>query len=182
MGEVSCAVAGELGFLEAAGELGAVLRVFLREGEVAEDGGEDVVEIVGDAAGEYADGFEFVGALHLLFEAVALGDIAQDEDGAGDFSGGVFDRGAAAFDEEGAVGAEGEPGVSGKRQRGAGVEDFLEARSDRRSVFVEQGADGVEWLSDDAGFVAVEELGGGLVDEAHDAGLIEREHALGHGT
>jgi len=39
---------------------------------VAQDGGEQVVEIVGDAAGELADRFQLVGMSKLILELLAL--------------------------------------------------------------------------------------------------------------
>ena len=37
----------------------------LQEGQVAEDGGEDVVEVVGDTAGQLADGLHLLGLAEL---------------------------------------------------------------------------------------------------------------------
>ena len=49
-----------------------------------EDGGENVVEVVGDATGHGADGVEALGAEELGFEAFGFGDVgADDEDGLG---------------------------------------------------------------------------------------------------
>ena len=57
---------------------------------MAVDDGEDVVEIVGDAAGELADGFHFLGLAQLLFQAflrqgrlLAFGNIAHVQQGGG---------------------------------------------------------------------------------------------------
>ena len=41
------------------------------------DAGEDVVEVVGHAAGEHAHGVHLLGALHLGLETLALGDVAH---------------------------------------------------------------------------------------------------------
>ena len=48
--------------------LGIVLEIHAREFHVAEDGGQDIVEIVGDAAGQGADGLHLLGLDQLLFQ------------------------------------------------------------------------------------------------------------------
>ncbi len=86
---------------------------------IAEDGPEDVVEIVGDAAGQGADGLHFLGLLQLrleffpfVFSLLALGDVGKD---AGELigrrpvsgnleifleiAGGVFEKGRFTGDE-----------------------------------------------------------------------------------
>ena len=74
---------------EAGGALGGLLdlvgggerlRIERRQAEqrgVAEDDGEDVVEIVRDAAGELADGLHFLRLAELFFEAFVQRDIAE---------------------------------------------------------------------------------------------------------
>jgi hypothetical protein len=52
---------------------GAFARVLLRQLAVAEDRRQDVVEVVGDAAGEGADRLELLRLAQLQLEAVALG-------------------------------------------------------------------------------------------------------------
>ena len=47
---------------------------------VAGDGGEEVVEVVGNTAGESADGFHFRGVAELGLEEFLLGDVADDVD------------------------------------------------------------------------------------------------------
>lgn len=79
------------------------------------DGGQGVAEIVGDTGAHHADGGQFFGLAHLLFQALYLADIAQGDDlmaAAGVLRGvlwridrhrGVaeFDPGAILFDEVG---------------------------------------------------------------------------------
>jgi hypothetical protein len=52
--------------------------------EREENGGEDIVEIVGDATGEDAEAFKALGSEELFFELFALGDVeVEGEDGLG---------------------------------------------------------------------------------------------------
>jgi len=53
-------------------------QVFLQQITVAEHGGEDVVEIMRDAAGERADGLHFLRLPKLVFEGAAFGDVLFD--------------------------------------------------------------------------------------------------------
>ena len=46
---------------------------------VADDDAEKIVEVVGDSAGETADGFHLGGHAELLFESAALGDIFGED-------------------------------------------------------------------------------------------------------
>ena len=60
--------------------LGHLLRMFfpiLQPDGVAEDNGEDVVEIMGDAAGEGAEAFHFLRLDQLLLEALAIGVVKE---------------------------------------------------------------------------------------------------------
>ena len=79
-------LAGERG-----GAVGGLLNGFgfgmqrMAEGELVEhdfgiaaDDHEEIVEVVGDAAGEAADGFHFLGLAELVFEHAALGDVFGD--------------------------------------------------------------------------------------------------------
>ena len=71
---------------------------------VAHDADEDVVEVVGDAAGDESESFEFLGFVHFGFEFASctfvfefFGDVAGDGEGAADLTGCVakgFDGGA----------------------------------------------------------------------------------------
>jgi hypothetical protein len=64
-----------------AGDLGEklpdhrVLTCFAADFGKADDGAEDVIEVVGDAAGERADGFELLRLAQLAFEFLALGGL-----------------------------------------------------------------------------------------------------------
>ncbi len=89
--EAADEVAGaEAGLVDAVDELDGGLvggEIEARELHVAEDGGEDVVEIVGDPAGEGADGLEFLRLAQLFLEAGAFqlvafagGDVGGDAD------------------------------------------------------------------------------------------------------
>ena len=66
----------------------------LGHGEVreAQDRGEQVVEVVGDAGGERADRFHLLGLADLALELGALGDVARDADDADDGAGRVAQR------------------------------------------------------------------------------------------
>jgi hypothetical protein len=59
-----------------------IIEGFLDEEEagVALDDGENVVEIVGDAGGQLADGFHFLDLAQLIFQGVLLGDILGEEE------------------------------------------------------------------------------------------------------
>ena len=48
-----------------------------QEGAVADDAGEDVVEIVRDATGELADGLHFLRLLELQFQFLVFGDVGD---------------------------------------------------------------------------------------------------------
>src|SRR5262249_36206582 len=63
----------------------------------AENGGELVVEIVGDAAGEPADRFHLQGLLKLPFRIAALGDIESHADDAIRLTIGVADQPAVSL-------------------------------------------------------------------------------------
>ena len=54
---------------------------------VSDHGGQDVVEVVGDASGEGAQGFQFLCMPEVLFDFHLPGDVPQDEDEVGDLTG-----------------------------------------------------------------------------------------------
>src|SRR6266446_441089 len=66
---------------------------------VSADDGEEIVEVVGDAAGEAADGFHFLRLTELIFEDAALGDVFGD--GFEDVGGFVAAGYGAAADADG---------------------------------------------------------------------------------
>ncbi len=45
---------------------------------VADDGGQDIIEIVGYAAGKGADALHLLGMAELFFELLILGDVSAD--------------------------------------------------------------------------------------------------------
>ena len=51
-----------------------------QQGNVADDHGEQVIEIVGNPACQLADRFHFTGLAQLFLEAAALGNVAGDAD------------------------------------------------------------------------------------------------------
>ena len=68
---------------------------------VAENRGQQVVEIVRDAAGEPSDAFDFLGLHQPFFEQPAVGDVARDAE----MAVAVHARPIAAFDQARRVGA-----------------------------------------------------------------------------
>lgn len=69
----------DFGLVTVGGEFG--------EGDVAVDGGEEIVEVVGDAAGDQAQGPHFLGFAELAFEQGDFGVVAKDPDLADDGAG-----------------------------------------------------------------------------------------------
>src|SRR5207253_2915546 len=65
---------------------------------IAHDDGEQVVEVVGDAARELADGFHLLGLAVLFFELLAFGDIGPRTYGFERFTGGVAQQADLAAD------------------------------------------------------------------------------------
>ena len=59
------------------------LQTLLEQGGVAHHGGEQVVEIVGDAAGQPADRLQLLHLPQLLFQRPAAGHVGEDGDAAG---------------------------------------------------------------------------------------------------
>ena len=60
--------------LEALSHLRAVFDIFCRHFGKTDDGGQDVVEVMGDASGKRAHGFHLLGLAELLFSLLALLD------------------------------------------------------------------------------------------------------------
>ena len=76
-GEVGGALGGQADLL---GGVQRFLGQFRRQGKqrgMALNDGEDVVEIMGDAAGELADGFHFLGLAQLGLKILPFGDVAR---------------------------------------------------------------------------------------------------------
>ena len=59
--------------------------------------GEEIVEIMGDAAGQLADRLHFLHVMQLFLEFFPLGDVLFYRDKMGDFSRGFLDRGDGHF-------------------------------------------------------------------------------------
>ena len=71
---------------------------------VSADDHEEIVEVVGDAAGEAADGFHFLGLAELVFENAALGDVFGDGfENVGGFVAAGYGAAADADGDDGAV-------------------------------------------------------------------------------
>ena len=60
------------------------LDALFQELQIADDDGEQIVEIVGDAAGELAHGLHLLRLAELLLHLPALGDVFLDRDEVGD--------------------------------------------------------------------------------------------------
>ena len=69
-------------FIEVAMEASFGVGLVHAEFGPAENGADHVVEIVGDAAGQLADGFEFLGLTDLFFQREAFGNFLDDDLGA----------------------------------------------------------------------------------------------------
>ncbi len=65
---------------EVAPELAVAVRALQEQRRVAGDPGEQVVEVVGDAAGQPAEALELLRAQELRLEPLALGDVAEEGD------------------------------------------------------------------------------------------------------
>src|SRR3954464_400647 len=62
-----------------------------REGNIADDRGEEVIEVVSNSTGEQAELFQRLGFASLGFIALTFGDVAENKDHAGDFILGIAD-------------------------------------------------------------------------------------------
>ena len=130
----------------------------------------DVVEVVGDAGGEGADGGHVAGAGEVLFEFFAVGDVAHP--------GGDADEGALIVDDategdadvEGIFSALGDDGHFVEVD-GALLDGALEGAAGDGAVFI--GDESFEGASDDFGFRAAEHADGGEVPGADAAGGVE---------
>jgi hypothetical protein len=75
--------------LQGGGRLGALLAEF----GVAVDDREEVIKIVGDAAGEGAEALHFLGLAQFVFEALAFAHILAETEVIGDFTGRTAETG-----------------------------------------------------------------------------------------
>ena len=106
----------------------------------ADDGGQHVVEVVGDAAGELPDRFEFLALAETRFEIASLGDIAGHADEPGEPFPAVGERPEhGGADEAAAVLAAAHAFALGVTQLARVLEPSIEG-ADRR---VEQRGDGL---------------------------------------
>ena len=87
-----------------------------RQGKVAQDDGEEIVEIVRDAAGKLPEGFLFAELEEFLFGALALGDVAEDEHRAQDLIVLVPDGRGGSGHGELQTGGRAQEHLAGKRQ------------------------------------------------------------------
>ncbi len=115
---------GEAGFFGVVE--GGVVAVVFGERDAAEDGGEKIVEVVGDAAGEETEGFEAVGFDELLGGEGHLGGVAENDDDAARFAGGIVggaggpdDRACLVCGYVGRGGSGREQGVFGEQRKRA---------------------------------------------------------------
>jgi hypothetical protein len=69
-----------------AGRTAGGIVVDLHDREIANNDCEDVIEVMGNAAGEETDRLELGGAIKLSGDALLLSDIANDDDGSGDLA------------------------------------------------------------------------------------------------
>ena len=63
--------------LDVASTGGIGWQFFLQKAGTAQDGGEEVIEIVSDTAGEHAQAFQFLGVAGAFFEALAFRNVAE---------------------------------------------------------------------------------------------------------
>ena len=74
-----CAAHGVLGRAPQPSAVGAVFaQVTLKRFEIADDDGEEIVEVVGDAAGELTDAFHFLRLAKPLVGRAPFGQVARD--------------------------------------------------------------------------------------------------------
>ena len=74
------AVGGALDLAQVARELRVVVRALEQQRRIARDPGQEVVEVVCDAAGEPAEALELLGAQELRLEPLPVGDVAHEGD------------------------------------------------------------------------------------------------------
>jgi hypothetical protein len=82
-GQIARAHGGEIDFVGHAQQRSLRGEFYLEQFAVAENSDQQVIEIVGHAAGETAYCFHFLGLAELVLEGAAFGDIADDGDDAG---------------------------------------------------------------------------------------------------
>ena len=165
---------GAAGFGEVVAELfggGAHLREF----DVRGDDGEEVVEVVGDAAGHQAEAFEFQGLHAGFFEPLTRGDVADGHGRADDFAADANDGRERAFDPAGGEARDAELAFDGERLPGEGVLDFAEegAAFAEERVVEEVGA-----FDDGGAGDALEEAAGAGVDPAYGQVRADDHHGI----
>ena len=147
--EVAAEVGAAFGGLDddlEVGALGVVDR--FAQGQLAhgDDAGEDVVVLVGDAAGEEADGLEMFGLEELLARVEGLGDVGEADHGVVRFGHGGFEGDETGFVGDRLV-------VGGGPSEGFGLDRAVEGQGEAVPEFF-RGVDG--W----AGAVVAGEIGG----------------------
>lgn len=180
LGEVAGANGGLFGFGDEGGCTGVGMgEEFPDHGKVAEDGGEDVVEVVGDAPGKQAEGFELLGFDLFFLDLALAGEIFDDADSSGRLTARV-DEGRGMDAEVKGVG-EGGPGgnvvpVEGSGEAVKGV--FDAGKNTRVTKVVEVIADkmvGAEGEDACEGGVAAGDHEIIVVAEGADGGLFKEE-------
>ena len=84
MGEFTAAFRRPESIVEVFPSLGIAAHALLQQLQIAHDDGEQVVEIVRDAAGELAHGLHLLRLAELLLHLPTLGDVLLDGDEVGD--------------------------------------------------------------------------------------------------
>ena len=100
-GQAGGAFGGPVDFGSVIAERISLGKVAEHQFRLADDGGHDAVEFVGDAARQLADGFHFLGLKQAGFKAFALGDVQICPDYAADLPVGTAKRYFAGKNREG---------------------------------------------------------------------------------
>ena len=137
----------------------------MHEGDLADDGGEEVAKIMGDAAGEQAERLQLSGAGGFVGAFALLGDVAEGEDGAGDAVGRADEGGDFGDQAFAAVGAEEAVGVDGAFLAGVFKEGEDGGFAGLAGAFVERGKEIGDGAAGGALAGPAEELLGGGVHQ-----------------
>ena len=84
-GQIGCPVGGLFGAGKYFVQFDISTRQFLGQVEIARYGHQDVVEVMGDASGQHAQGLQHGILALFLFQAPGAGNVAKDHDPPGDF-------------------------------------------------------------------------------------------------
>ena len=156
-----------------------------RQRKVAEDDGEQVVEIVRDAAGQLAERFLFAELEQFVLHAAAFGDVTEDEHRAHHLVVRVADRrGGTAGGELRAVVADVQQRVARERQRAGDtlLQRAIDQAVNRRAAGgFEEAKVVVDGLVEDRVVLQPEQAQGGVVGLDHPAVEIGGNHPVGDG-